>query len=420
MFSWIDQSTVVGIFCGMLAASLPLLMLAYYFLRLRLRRNILEAKILELGLESEYLHVFHFAEWEKLKAKNANQIRAGFETAFIKHFQSDNSFKNYCLPLLFACVTTFVLSYFIYQTLSPADVKALGLFEKKVLPFALAGAFLYIYPLLISRYASLSLNPPTQLDLIGKLWLSTLIGIVTTFAVTESLQPIAGFLGGLVPLASIDLLKKKVFQEEKDPDAVRRATLLEILHEDRNLLIQLDYVGIRSVLHLAYENPLKIFTETDLNLVVCIDLVDQANLYLYVPEGEIRKNLNRLGIRTAIDLMTQLYGSFPKIGGTPGEAEYRYLDLEEELPGHLKDAMAQIAKVMKLESVEALRNLILMMVENPQLEYILGLWNMLSGHVENRKKEEKDKNVNAEVKILKAETDRAEAEARIKKAKEEG
>ena len=388
MLSWIDQSTVVGIFCGMLAASLPLLMLVYYFLRLRLRRNILEAKILELELESEYLHVFHFAEWEKLKSKNANEISAGFETVFTKQFQSDNSFKNYCLPLLFTCVTTFVLSYFIYQTLSPTEAKTLGIFEKRVLTFALAGAFLYVYPLLISRYASLSLNPPTQFELIGKLWLSTLIGIVTTFAVTESLQPIAGFLGGLVPLASIDLLKKKVFQEEKDPDAIRRATLLEILHTDGNLLIQLDYVGIRSVLQLAYENPLKIFVETDLNLVVCIDIVDQANLYLYVPEGEIRKNLNRLGIRTAIDLMTQLYGSFPKIGGNPGEAEYRFLELEEELPGHLKDVMAQIGKAMKLEGAGDLRNLIQMMVENPQLEYILGLWNMLSGHVEKRKKEE--------------------------------
>lgn len=388
MLSWINQSDVVGIFCAMLAASLPLLMLAYYFLRLRLRRNILEARILELELESEYLRVFHFAEWEKLKSKNANQIRTGFETVFTKQFQSDNSFKNYCLPFLFTCVTTFVLSSLIYQILSSAGAKELVGFEGKVLIYALAGAFLYVYPLFISRYASLSMNPPAQLELIGKLWLSTLIGIVTTFAVTESLKPIAGFLGGLVPLASLDLLKKKLSQEEKDQDTVRKAALSEILHADSNLLIQLDYVGVRSVLELAYESPLRIFVETDLNLVVCIDIVDQANLYLYVPEAETRNNLNRLGIRTAIDLMTQLYGFFRKINRNPGEVEYRFLQLEEELPEHLKDAMAQITKAMKFEDTGALRNLIQMMVENPQLEYILGLWNMMNGHVEKRKKEE--------------------------------
>jgi len=135
------------------------------------------------------------------------------------------------------------------------------------------------------------------------------------------------------------------------------------------------------VLQIAYENPLKIFVETDLNLVVCIDLIDQANLFLYVPEPEIRKGLNRYGIRTAVDLMTQLYDNLPIIGGKAGEMEYRCLESSESLPAYLEEPLKNISKVMNLESVEALRNLIQMMVDNPQLQYVLNLWNRVSGEI---------------------------------------
>ncbi len=374
MSNWVPRAVVIWIFLVLLAFSLPLLSLAYYFLRLKLRKRFLLAKILELDLECEYLRVFHFAEWEKFKKKEGLEVRKHFENIFTEQFQSDNSFNNFILPLLLTSAATLFFAYFGADTLTSGG----GKFEKDVLVYAMGGAFLYILPLYVSHYASLSLNPQIQLDLLGRFLLSTLIGIAAAGLFTASLQPIAGFLGGLLPLPSLEILKKKVLDEKTDQEARRVTAMLEILHEDRNLLSQLDYVGIRSALQLAYENPLRIFVETDLNLVASIDLVDQANLHLYVPEEEIRKGLNRYGIRTAIDLMTQLYDTLPKAEGKPGEVEYRCLKSMEPLPAYLQEPLKNISKVMNLESLDALRNLIQMMVDNPQLQYVLDLWNRVS------------------------------------------
>jgi len=170
--------------------------------------------------------------------------------------------------------------------------------------------------------------------------------------------------------------------EKRDKEERRVVEMLEILHEDETLFSQLDYVGIRSVLQLAYENPLRIFVETDLSLVASIDLVDQANLHLYVPEQEMRKGLNRYGIRTAVDLMTQLYDNFPLTGEGSKETKYRCLESYEPIPDYLQKPLESISKIMNLENIESLRNLIQMMVDNPQLQYLLEFWDRLNSELE--------------------------------------
>lgn len=62
-----------------------------------------------------------------------------------------------------------------------------------------------------------------------------------------------------------------------------------------------------------------------------------------------RRELNRYGVRTAIDLMTQVY--------------------EPNDPN-------------KPDNESAFRNMLEMMIDNPQLRYILSLWDTLSDEVE--------------------------------------
>ena len=380
MFDLFNSATIMLFACIALASSLPLLIVAYYLLRLRLRRNALRAKIIELHLEPDYLRVFHFLDWEAIHDKSPSQIRGRFVQVFDKQFHGDNSFKNYLLPLAFSVITTSVFSFLLYDTMV---LKTMYTFiENKLILFSLVGAMLYAYPLYVARYASFSLNPPILFELVGRLWLSTIIGVVTASVVASSLQTVAAFVGGLLPLASMDLLRKKVFEKGVQEDEKRVAAMLEILHDDRNLLSQLDYIGIRSVLELAYENPLKIFVGTDLNLVVCIDLVDQANLRLYVPDQQIREELNRSGIRTAIDIMTQLYENLPVRNKNRNHREWRFLDPDEKLPNHLVAPMQNIATALKLQNIDALRNVVQMMIDNPQLRYVFELWGMLNERVD--------------------------------------
>lgn len=380
MFDLINSATVMLFACIAFALSLPLLIVAYYLLRLRLRRNSLKAKIIELHLEPDYLRVFHFSDWEEVYDKPPLLIRSCFVQVFDKQFHGDNSFKNYLLPLGFTLITTSVFSFFLYDTVV---LKASYTFiENKLVVFSLVGAMLYVYPRYIAKYASFSLNPPILFELVGRLWLSTIIGVVTASVVAPSLQAVSAFVGGLLPLASMDLLRKKVFEKGGDEDDKRIGAMLEILHDDRNLFSQLEYIGIRSVLELAYENPLKIFVGTDLNLVVCIDLVDQANLRLYVPDQQTRQELNRSGIRTAIDIMTQLYENLPSRNKHKNHREWRFLDPDEKLPDHLVAPMQTIATVLKLQNIDALRNIVQMMIDNPQLRYVFDLWGMLNERVD--------------------------------------
>lgn len=379
MMNWIDLLTVRIVF-AVACISLPLIVIAYYFLRLGLRRRILLAKIRELHLEAEYLRIFHFSEWKEVRGKDPEPIRRKFENVFSRQFQGDNSFWNYLVPLALTFLTTLVFALVICAGLSPAGTEP-PFVRNKIILFAIAGSLLYVYPIIVSRYASLSLTPHTLYELMGRLWLAAIVGGLVASLSTESIQPAAAFLGALIPIAAIDLLGKKVFGETDKENAARISDLLEVLHGDRDLLTQLNYIGIRSILELAYENPLRIFVETDLNLVTCFDLVDQANLCLYIPKKDTRQELNKYGIRTAVDIMTQIYEDFPDTKD-PQKTVTRFLESKEDLPNHLKEPLTKISKTMGLETVDELRNMIQMMIDNPQLDYIFSLWGLLSVEVD--------------------------------------
>ncbi len=386
MTEWINPIGI-ALVVALVALALPLLALSYYTLRLGLHRSNLLAKIHECGLEEEYLRLFHFKEWQPLhdrqqqavdRKANAAEIQAieqsirdAFEVAFKARFQWDNSWRNYLLPLLFTLATTTVFALVILRALLSAS--SLDAFlANGVLPFAIAGAMLYVFPTYISRYSSFSLNPANLLDLLAKLWLSVIIGVVTASVIVATIQPLAAFLGGLIPMASLDLLKKRVFDKQDtggDPgENARKATMLGLVEQDQELLSQLDYVGIRSPLELAYENPLKIFVESDLNLESCIYLVDKANLYLYVPDKEIREKLNHHGIKTAVDLMTQVY-------------EDDWIEPAAPLPPYLEKALKEIAQALGL-SLEALRNMLALMKDDPKLHYLLDFWLQVTPSIE--------------------------------------
>ncbi len=361
---------------------LPLLILAYHAFRLGFRRGLLQAKIQELRLEREYLRVFHYVEWGKLRTRTGEALTQEFQRVFVKQFQGDNSFRNYLLPLVLAIATTALFGFVVWSSLDvPRSVA--DYVKTQALPFAIAGALVYSFPAFVSRFASLSLNPHTVFELLAKLWLSVLIGVLLASVIVDQVQALVAFVGGLTPGPALELLQKKVYGDKPEAKGTATNQLLDILKGDETLLSQLNYIGIRSVLELAYENPLRIFVETDLNLVVCIDVVDQANYYLYVPEADTRRELNRYGVRTAIDLMTQVY-----LAEDPADpdSEFDFVDPEQKLAAALEESLRQIAGAMKLE-LAAFRNLLQMMIDNPQLRYVHNLWNTLRDDVDLREED---------------------------------
>lgn len=381
-----SENAIIVLVSALIVLSFPLLVVAFYRLRLGARRRALLSKLLELNLEGEYLKVFHYAEWETLVADKTDvdrRIRASFVELFTNQFRGDNSVKNYIVPIFLTLLTTSLFALYVLWLWAHGPSSSQLLTHPAL--FAIAGSLVFVYPMFVSHYASLSLNPPTILELNGKIWLSALIGVVATTVIKDVAQPLVAFLSSLLPIAALELFKTRVFGEKAATataaEAAATSEMLEIIRYDRDLLTQLDYIGVRSVLELAYENPIRLFVEADPILIVCIDMVDQANLHLYVPDASIRRDLNTHGIRTAIDLMTQLYDEFPSRNDAT-KRELRFLDSDERLPDHLQPAMVALANAMKLENVDVLRNLIAMMVANPQLQYVFYLWASLSERVD--------------------------------------
>ena len=221
------------------------------------------------------------------------------------------------------------------------------------------------------RFASLSLNPQALYEAIGQLWLAATIGVVAATLAVPDLKAVAAFVGSLVPLPMIHHLRRRVDTTASDETDVARQALLDILGGDRELLAQLNYLGVRSVAQLAHESPLRLFVETDSSLPVCLYLVDRANLYLWVPDTATRERLHPLGIKTAVDLMVQVYLDLPPRKNPNGALGRRFLRPEEPLPLYLIEPLTAIAHALQIGTIDNVRNLLELMSDEAQLNYLL-------------------------------------------------
>jgi hypothetical protein len=305
-----------------------------------------------------------------MRDKPIADIKESAERVFRRRFWGENNFIHYIVPFLLTFFTTILFGFVILRAIQGSP--DWGTFIKHIVALAIAGGMLYVYPYYISRYSSLFLTPTSLYDLVGRLWLSVVLGIVLASVFANDLKPVAAFLGGMIPIAALDFLKNKLFSGDKLPESSSGlATIKEIVENDEDVLSQLTYIGIRTPLELAYVNPLKLFVETDLAIDVCIYLVDRAQLYLFVPDKTMREGLNRFGIKTAVDLMTELY-----------EYPDTWITLADNLPNYMQQPLGEITKVLGMEHIESLRNTLDLMHADPKLMYLLDFWHKLSHHIE--------------------------------------
>jgi hypothetical protein len=361
MNEWLGSLALV-LLPAIVAIWLPLLIVAYYALRLELRRRALSARIIELHLEPDYLRMYDFDALSKHcggpqplqnSPDNIQSIRNAFKKAFNNQFGGGNRILNYFIPFLLTLMSAILFALIIYAALTVKTLDA-PYFKNGILPLAIGGALLYISPLYISRYASLALTPHELMGLLVRMWIAVILGVLVASLFPAELEPATAFFGGLLPVAAYEWLKDKIFPKKQETEETQRMKkLLRVLHLDEDLLQQMQNIGVRSVLELAYENPLRLFVETDLNLVV--------------------------GIRTAIDIMTQARDTFKNADGTETT---RFIDPSEDLPEFLKEPFANFAKAMKLENISTLRNTLQMMTDNPQLEYVRQMWKMVNRNVD--------------------------------------
>ena len=378
---YVEWSALV-LTCVLIVVALPIVVLAFYALRLSVRRKSLVNKLLELNLESEYVRLYDSERWRSLRNKQDGKgARRSFDAVLSSQFRGDNRGLSYVPPAALLLITALAFVGIILRVSTKPNT---DLMNYPVL-FAIAGAFVYVYPRMIARYASLTLNPHCVYEFLGSLWISVLTGIVFTVVADEKLKVVAAFLGSLLPIPTLIFLKEKLFTKQSDTEKAEEEecrSLMEILGHDQDLCEQLSYIGVRSVRALADENPIRLFAEVDPDLVLCVDLVDRANLFQWIPDPTTRAAVHALGYRAAVDLMSVVFEELPPRDDPAGRRHYRFLGLDEPLPAHLQKPLAALATALRFPDVETLRNLLAMMAEDPQLAYLQNLWVRMSDSVE--------------------------------------
>ena len=370
------QWSALVLTCILLLISIPLVVVAFYYLRLLVRRQTLRNKLLELNLESEYVRLYDSDRWQELrKQTDATMARQKFIDALNSQFRGDNRGLSYLPPTFLLALTSLAFVGIVARVwqLKKDDP---DLLSYPVL-FAIAGAFVYVYPRVISRYASLTLNPQAVYELLGALWISVITGVAFMTLADDHLKLAAALLGSLLPVPALQFIRDKFLTTRSDSEsaqAAEQARLMEVIGQDADLVEQLSYIGVRSVRALADENPIRLFAEVDPDLMLCVNIVDRANFYQWFPDADIRLAVQNLGYRAAVDVMTLIYEERPPKANPGGAAAFRFIELDEPLPDHLTKPLEALASAAKFPDVQSLRNLLAMMAEDPQLAYLQQLW----------------------------------------------
>jgi hypothetical protein len=87
---FVDWSSLIAA-CTLLLLGLPTIIAAYYWLRLSVRRQMLQSKLVELNLEAEYLRLYDVERWRELRnAPSSEAVQEVFEDALKRRFRGDN------------------------------------------------------------------------------------------------------------------------------------------------------------------------------------------------------------------------------------------------------------------------------------------------------------------------------------------
>lgn len=133
------------------------------------------------------------------------------------------------------------------------------------------------------------------------------LGYLSDLVVVDKLAALVAFGLGVMPIKeSIEWVKEKTkkFLEAKDVSAIppEPPSLQHLQGATEDILESLREQRITSTQQLAYANPTKLFARTNIQLVVVLDLIDQAVLFNYF--GEKSAMFRQLGIRGSIEMAT--------------------------------------------------------------------------------------------------------------------
>ena len=187
-----------------------------------------------------------------------------------------------------------------------------------------------------------------------------MLGYLVSQPFTDSLKILIGFVVGAFPARTLlDYAKsiaKKNINLVADAHPSQGPTLHNIQGMTTDMIDILYGEGITSTAHLSQADPIKLLLKTSIEWKLILDIIDQSILFNYVEDK--LKSLRSIGIRGAIELAAM---------------QLALKDKDDKERTRAQSTVMLIASKLK-DNEEAVYNLIRMLYDDVQVEFIWDLW----------------------------------------------
>jgi hypothetical protein len=166
-----------------------------------------------------------------------------------------------------------------------------------------AGAYLFVVTDLISRTWRKDITSADLLLSALRIALATAVGYAFSFLVKDELAVVIAFAAGAFPLATVQLIFRRVFTKYIDTGSVEDSgadRVIKLSGVDPQIADKIEACGITTICQLAYCDPVNLTMQTNLSYSFVMDIVGQSLAWIYLEEK--MQILRQSGLRGAVEI----------------------------------------------------------------------------------------------------------------------
>lgn len=302
----------------------------------------------------------------------AKRISPGYERTEIETmYEHWYGRRKFIAPgMLLCCVSSLSVAAVVFSVMETLHYTANPFFPLPAAAVAaLSGAYMWVVDDQISRCRRLDLAPSDLHWATLRLLITVPMAYAFSAVVTEALAPFIAFALGAFPISALtNMLQRtsnRVLQIEPKDDEVRDG-IVKLQGTDRAIVDRLANEDVRTILQMAYCDPVHITMRSNLSFNFVTDLMSQALVRMYF--GASADALAAIGMRGAVEVR-QFIAALDDKRDLPAVRQQR--ELASEILPSLAEALKQPPQGAEL----ALRHV----ANDPFTHFLYQIWTLPKG-----------------------------------------
>jgi hypothetical protein len=225
------------------------------------------------------------------------------EREFQKFYDRRFGFRVYFLPLVIFSATLLVsvatMVGAAFGTL--AGIPVPEALNKLVIASALAGAYLWVFTDILSRYRTRDIVPSTLYQAAIRFGMAVPLAYALGALFSDTIQSAMALMLGAFPTNTLMLLMRRLVGQKYglgNDATTEKLELEQIQGINTDLAERFAEIGVTTLLRLAYEDPIQLTMRMNLPFRDIIDVMSQALAALYLPNFDVYR---RYLVRSSFD-----------------------------------------------------------------------------------------------------------------------